>query len=562
ILIFLLLPVLIVSVYSVHTYRNLIEEEMEYLNQNTMNQVRETVDAVFIEAEKYLFQLSNNQDINQLIKANGIAFSVYEDIQLSRNVIQAITITSFISDYIHSVIVYAPASGYVFSSTQGGTEIEQYDDKDWLKGWAAADQGPRSFVARALPEGGESIISSVMRVPFSQDQHNGYIVLNISIDKIARQVYQNHAPIIDDIVIRDNETVLYSMKNKDIQLSGWQALINQGGQNNQVVTVGRENKYLYVTDSAVGDWQYIMLYATTHYRQQAERIAMFFLVLMLISIVGALFVSMIIAVKVYTPIQGILDTIKNPASSGKEQQSIMKTPEIEQIIGNIHASSTEITHLQARLEQRLALFRQAKSAALQAQINPHFICNILDSINWLAIDLAKGENKVSNMLVMLSDFLRISLDTDNTMIPIEEELNHVRIYMNMMSACNSRSYEIVWDIDEKIKSLKTIRLILQPIVENAIEHGLIAYEETGQIVISGRLIEQKVILSVHDNGVGMSQSDMERLNQEMEQGYGLVAESIGLRNINQRIKLLYGDAYGVSLEAAASSGVIVKIAIP
>lgn len=561
ILVFLLLPVLIVSVYSVNTYKKLIEDEMEYLNNNTMNQVRETIDAVYIEAEKYMFQLSNNQDIQDFVKTDQVRYANFTDIQKSRNVIQAITITSFISDYIHSVIVYAPGSGYVFSSNQGGTEIGQYDDRDWLGERAALDQAPRYFVARTLPVGGEPVISSVMRVPFSQDVQNGYIVLNISIDKIAQQADQRHSPIIDDIIIRDSDTILYSLKSRGLDSADWQSLID-AGKNDQVVTIGQESKYLYVADSQVSNWQYILLYSTNHYQQQVARIVTFFLILMAISIVGALLVSMIISVKVYTPIQGILDTIKDPTSSGKEMQSIMKTPEIEQIVGKINASSDEISNLQDMLEQRLALFRQAKSAALQAQINPHFICNILDSINWLAIDLAQGENKVSNMLVMLSDFLRISLDTDNTLIPIQEEINHVQIYIGMMSVCNGRQYDVVWQVDEEVSRLKTIRLLLQPVVENAIEHGLIAHDQVGQIVISGTLSGQKVILSVLDNGIGIPETDINRMNQEMEQGYGRVAESIGLRNINQRIKLLYGDEYGVTLEPAAQSGVIVKITLP
>lgn len=561
ILVFLLLPVLIVSVYSVNTYKKLIEDEMEYLNNNTMNQVRETIDAVYIEAEKYMFQLSNNQDIQDFVKTDQVRYANFTDIQKSRNVIQAITITSFISDYIHSVIVYAPGSGYVFSSNQGGTEIGQYDDRDWLGERAALDQAPRYFVARTLPVGGEPVISSVMRVPFSQDVQNGYIVLNISIDKIAQQADQRHSPIIDDIIIRDSDTILYSLKSRGLDSADWQSLID-AGKNDQVVTIGQESKYLYVADSQVSNWQYILLYSTNHYQQQVARIVTFFLILMAISIVGALLVSMIISVKVYTPIQGILDTIKDPTSSGKEMQSIMKTPEIEQIVGKINASSDEINNLQEMLEQRLTLFRQAKSAALQAQINPHFICNILDSINWLAIDLAQGENKVSNMLVMLSDFLRISLDADNTLIPIQEEINHVQIYIGMMSVCNGRQYDVVWQVDEEIRQLKTIRLLLQPVVENAIEHGLIAHDQVGQIVISGTLSGHKVILSVLDNGIGIPETDINRMNQEMEQGYGRVAESIGLRNINQRIKLLYGDEYGVTLEPAAQSGVIVKITLP
>ncbi|MDW7657230.1 MAG: histidine kinase [Bacillota bacterium] len=561
ILVFLLLPVLIVSVYSVNTYKKLIENEMEYLNNNTMNQVRETIDAVYIEAEKYMFQLSNNQDIQDFVKTDQVRYANFTDIQKSRNVIQAITITSFISDYIHSVVVYAPGSGYVFSSNQGGTEIGQYDDKDWLGERAVLDQAPRYFVARTLPVSGEPVISSVMRVPFSQDVQNGYIVLNISIDKIAQQADQRHSPIIDDIIIRDNDHILYTLQSRDLEPAEWQSLIDVG-KNNQVVTIGQESKYLYVADSQVSNWQYILLYSTTHYQQQVARIATFFLILMAISVVGALLVSMIISVKVYTPIQGILDTIKDPTSSGKEMQSIMKTPEIEQIVGKINASSDEINNLQEMLEQRLALFRQAKSAALQAQINPHFICNILDSINWLAIDLAQGDNKVSNMLVMLSDFLRISLDTDNTLIPIQEEINHVQIYIGMMSVCNGRQYDVVWQVDEEVRRLKTIRLLLQPIVENAIEHGLIAHDQVGQIVITGTLNDQSVVLSVHDNGIGIPETDINRMNQEMEQGYGRVAESIGLRNINQRIKLLYGDDYGVTLEPATQSGVIVKIVIP
>ena len=204
--------------------------------------------------------------------------------------------------------------------------------------------------------------------------------------------------------------------------------------------------------------------------------------------------------------------------------------------------------------------RREELKALQAQINPHFLYNTLDSIIW-SLRMRQVEESIE-MLTALTDFFKISLSKGRDIITIEEEVKHIKSYLSIQHRRYQEKFDYDIHVDPSILSCRTPKLILQPVVENAIYHGIKPMEEKGYIYIHIFPQEGDVILQVQDTGMGMDEDTCRRLNRELDtissdqQGTGY-----GVRNVNDKIKIVYGSKYGVTIESAMGEGTVVTLRI-
>ncbi|WP_106765828.1 sensor histidine kinase [Paenibacillus faecalis] len=198
--------------------------------------------------------------------------------------------------------------------------------------------------------------------------------------------------------------------------------------------------------------------------------------------------------------------------------------------------------------------KEAELRALQSQINPHFLYNTLSLINFKAIE--HDEQEISHVVTSLSKFYRTALNKGDQNISIHDELENIRSYLEIVQMMKDYSFDIHFNIDERVYNYNIINLILQPLVENAIEHGLDKLEERrGELIITALLENNSIQLTVEDNGVGISPEQLDLLLTAQTNGYGL-------KNVNDRIQLKYGDAYGVTIQSTVGSGTVMKVTIP
>ena len=201
--------------------------------------------------------------------------------------------------------------------------------------------------------------------------------------------------------------------------------------------------------------------------------------------------------------------------------------------------------------------RRTEFALMQAQINPHFLYNTLDTLVWL---IESGEiSEAVKMVASLSNYFRFSLSRGKNVITIEEEEQHIRSYLEIqqMRYQDLMDYEI--NIPEDLKKYIVPKLTLQPLVENALYHGIKNTRRKGTIRLTGRYENERIILEVMDNGRGMSE---ERLTEVKASLTDNKREGFGLRTVHQRIQILFGVEYGLTLESRLDSGTKVIVTIP
>jgi len=239
---------------------------------------------------------------------------------------------------------------------------------------------------------------------------------------------------------------------------------------------------------------------------------------------------------------------------------IQSADEIGELGKDFNIMIAEIRELirQNNLQQELK--RKSELKALQMQINPHFLYNTLDSIIWMAE--GRKEQEVIAMVSALARLFRLSLGKGREIVDIRSEIEHVGHYLTIQKIRYKDKLDYSIDVDADILSCKTVKIILQPLVENAIYHGIKNKASPGRITISGGKKGLGIELAVRDDGIGMSRETLARLSGAGAGQDGRAEGGLGVRNVDERIKLYFGKEYGLDFESAEDKGTTVYVRLP
>ena len=279
-----------------------------------------------------------------------------------------------------------------------------------------------------------------------------------------------------------------------------------------------------------------------------------------ISLLAAFLLSRIISRVITKPLRELemnMRDVQNGNFHVSETEG--KSKEVESLSHSFQVMVDRIEDLMEEVRKTEAVKRQRELDALQAKINPHFLYNTLDSVVWMA---ETGNNKgVVRMVTALASLFRISIAKGHDIITLKEELSHVESYLDIQSMRYKDRFRFTIDLPSELENVPTIKLIIQPIVENSIYHGIKYLQEEGLITIKARDIGNgRIAITIRDNGVGMKKEVLDSILSEdnpHSQGNG-----IGLRNIDERIRLTYGSSFGLMIESEPDEGTAVTITIP
>lgn len=291
----------------------------------------------------------------------------------------------------------------------------------------------------------------------------------------------------------------------------------------------------------------------------AVRISLFAFAIIL---AGTIVISMVIVKSVTKPIKKLCDTTELVAQGDfTTRAEIQSDDEISVLTNSFNHMIQKIGDLVEDIKIEQKNLRATELKLLQAQINPHFLYNTLDTIVWLAE--GKQTNQVVNMVTSLSDFFRTVLSEGRDYITIEEEESYIRSYLEIQQFRyqDILEYEIL--IDPDIHSYTILKLTLQPLVENALYHGIKGKRGKGKISVKGSMENEMIYLEVEDNGKGMTREELNFVRKRVK---GHIEEAshggFGLSNVDERIRLNYGLEYGLDLQSIEGEGTRVSICLP
>ena len=241
-----------------------------------------------------------------------------------------------------------------------------------------------------------------------------------------------------------------------------------------------------------------------------------------------------------------------------EEVDIAAPREVEALIRRFNHMMLKISELVERVVTEQDSQRKSELKALQNQINPHFLYNTFDSLLWL---IENGRNdKAEEMVIALSSLFRIGISNDSEVIPVHSEIEHVRNYLLIQSIRYADSFDYSFDVDPAALDVPTMKLVLQPIVENCIYHGLKNQIDRGHIRVSARIEEDSLVLQVSDNGYGMRRETIDGLYASFEDG--VVSNGVGLKNIYQRVMIYYGRKARMIIDSEPDEGTTITLREP
>lgn len=298
-----------------------------------------------------------------------------------------------------------------------------------------------------------------------------------------------------------------------------------------------------------------------------REITLFSLIIFGILALLELFLSIIIPNSIVKPIKHLND-VTNQVAKGdlSVRAKVSYGAEVKDLANSLNSMIVKIDYLLSAVKAEEKNLRKAELELLQAQINPHFLYNTLDTIMWLAE--SGNQIEVVKMVTSLSDFFRTSLNHGDGMFTLSEEERHVRSYLQIQQVRYQDILEYEIEFLDTLKEVTIPKITLQPIVENALYHGIKNRRAKGSIKIRTIRENNDVIISVKDNGMGMSNEQLNKLNNMFKKGrrdgenHCKKRDSYGLYNVNERIKLKFGHMYGISIHSVYEQGTTVEIKIP
>ena len=234
--------------------------------------------------------------------------------------------------------------------------------------------------------------------------------------------------------------------------------------------------------------------------------------------------------------------------------------EIRHLSQSVQSMARQIQVLMADVVSEHEKKRRQEFDTLQSQINPHFLYNTLDIIVWM-IENEKPDQAVK-VVTALARFFRISLSRGRSIITVRDELEHVRNYLMIQNMRFKNRFTYTIEAEEEILDLASLKLMLQPLVENAIYHGMEFMDGDGEIMVRAWREDKELYFQVEDNGLGMTQEQIKRLFYDQPHTGSSRGSGIGVKNVNERIRLYFGGEYGLSIESEPDEGTVVTIRLP
>jgi two-component system sensor histidine kinase YesM len=317
----------------------------------------------------------------------------------------------------------------------------------------------------------------------------------------------------------------------------------------------------FITVKTVNDvgWKVVGVSYMDEIVATKKEIGEFIVWLLLLVILFVLLISAFVSAKISQPIKQLEKSMERVEKGDFDIQiQVHGDYEVERLSRRFNLMVTRIRQLMDQIIREQEAKRKSELEVLQAQINPHFLYNTLNSVIRL-VGVGKNEDVITT-ITSLSKLFRISLSRGKTIITVQEELEHVRNYLIIQTIRFKNKFRFEIEAEEDALPCKTLKLILQPIVENAIYHGIEGMVDEGFIKVSAHVIGDKLLFQVRDNGLGIPADvipDILAGRVKSEGGSG-----VGLKNVQERIRLFYGEEYGLEMESELEEGTTVRIWIP
>ena len=573
-----LLPLLaslsILGFFSINSITQHVRKTAEETQSAVLEQAGERIEYIFDEINALAINYSVNQrvqySLKKILQNENFSMENWNELSIILNML---SVSHSVKPYIHSIYVYFdnPRRNFITSELVL-TRLESYHDTSWYE--AMESMSPevvdwidvREVPNTVTPSEPIHLITVYKRIySYNSKSYAGVVVFNIKREYLSRVLQESAFQVSQALLAtgRDGELLARNFEADPGLVESFISARASGTYRAEDFAYGKKSYSVQAHGSRTG-----LLYYSLVPNNELYTLSNYFLRMNLIYIGIALVMG--IALIAYLTdrsnrqIQEVVSIIKS-AKSGhlvdKPLGAKASGDSYQSILYNILSSFLEKDYLKVQLSEKLYRERLDELLALQAQINPHFLFNTLQTVNMRAIRMGGLDNEVSVMIENLSHVLRYSMENPGAKVALGEEVAYAKSYLGIQEIRYKEKLEVSWDCDSKVFDATVPKLFLQPLLENAIHHGLVGTVARIRILVRVKRLQGQVRISVQDDGAGMEGGRLEEMLEKLAASEGSF-EHIGLLNTNRRLRLMFGDAYSLALSSAPGEGATVEILIP
>ncbi|WP_059041961.1 sensor histidine kinase [Paenibacillus rubinfantis] len=551
---------------------NSAQKKINEASLQTVTSIRTNVDLMIENVNNYSKMIFSDRNLQNLLRQGDVYANLQTQSKVSSylyNLMQAVPI-------IDSVHIYDQAGHRFTVATQELPTYMEVDIKDapWYD-QVVSNKGKyilRLDHRRGLAESADGNIISFIRLIRDIDNTAplGVLVIDIKDDALV-QAYsnlQNGSSLQIAILDENNQTIVADATNEqgsaalDELLETNKGMLAEQFQQMDSGSLSMElgsRKYT-VTYLSGGPYNWRFVSISPHNSMESRNQSLVVLTLVLLIINGTIFFvsSFVISRSIIKPIQKLLRAMnKAPSGNFMKVHAEPNSYELDQLYTGYNRMIEQMDQLLKRVIEEQKTIRKAELNALQSQIKPHFLYNTLDSITSLAL---LGDNEqVCDLIEALGSYYRLSVSKGQDVIPVEEEIEIVRNYLKIQSVRYPDVFEAQFQVEAECGQTSIPKLVLQPLVENSLYHGIRPKGTKGVIRITAKQVDGSVILSIADDGIGMSQEEIEQILFTERQGQ---IKSFGLWGTMERLRIFYEDKDVFHIESEPGTGTTITLILP
>lgn len=530
-----LVPVTVISLYGHMRMSRLVREnEMEEMN-SILKQTKEGIDSQVQIYTSLMNYLTYSPDIEEIIaEKNMDSYLAYE--RYTEVVDPLLTVPKSYHDAILQIQLFAKSikvrHGYTLIPMK---EIEE----EWWEQKLKDEVSVQWLVNREKKE-----IAAVRKIYKRQDVEAA-LCITLDYDKVFR-------PFENILMAEDTGGVIVDEADGDVCFIDNQ---EEGKSEEEILKEIQENyAYVNVKSNETG-WNYYLYKSHEAISAAVFHVLLSEIPLILLCVAGTVLLGVYFSRLFTRKIEELTENM-NQVNNGSREVTVFSDSEDEVglLVRSFRNMMEEINRLIHEVYENKIALKEFELKALTAQINPHFLYNTLSIINWMAIKA--GQRQISKVTLALSTFYRTALSKGADMVTVENCIQNIKAYLEIQLVMHDNNFLVEWQVEPEIKNEIVPKLALQPVVENALEHGLDVKEgEDKCLKLYFVEDEEDILMAVEDNGHGMEQEEAESLVTYQTSGYGL-------KNVNDRICLLYGEEYKIRIYSKPGQGTRVEIRIP
>ncbi len=407
-----------------------------------------------------------------------------------------------------------------------------------------------------------SVARALMKV--EDNKAIGVILVNSGIDYIDKIVSETlMVPNQKSIIVDRNSQIVYDTDKSDITGVFDHKLLDRLNQSNGVlkdVKIQGQDCLITSQTSGLTGWTLINIIQLKELNKNINQMAAVTSIITIIMVLIALLFVILFSYKITVPVKKLMLLMSLVEKGNFDVRIRMDSKnELGKLARTFNKMTVRVKKLITDVYLEKINQRELELQMLKNQINPHFLYNTLESMRMVAE--YNNIPKIADMAFLLGKILRFGINTSKEIVSVKEELEYLNDYIKLQNYRFGNSFKASFLVDEAILDSRVIKLILQPVVENAIYHGLSSRAGEGTLVIAAEKAGKDIIFSVRDNGLGMKKETLLLLNDYL-QGLNNQFSSIGLKNVHKRIQLYYGPEYGIRIESIEGEGTSVILAVP